>query len=232
MMTLGLTRRLTMVAAVAGLALGAATATPASAISMQFKMFDHPDRQKKNEAYGLRLDREDPDTFFSAGANAGASTVTLTYDLTALTFMLEGTMVRSLDGSIWDLSYGMDGLTPGTDGPDVDFGAFASSSLIANSLTCADILCLGESPIEVGRKARADDLFFAFGATSDFSPGSNNDEFGVVRGNIMTATGWVGGSGTNDFLFAGTVVPLPAPLLLLGSALLGLGFLSRRRAAV
>lgn len=217
--------------AIAGVvALGAMTAAPASAEVLRFKMFDHPDGQlQATQDYGIRLDGLNPNTFFSAGADADNSTVRLSYDTTALTFQLEGTVRRNRDDSIWGLDYGMSGLTNGSNGPDLDFGAFAASLLTSDTLTCLSGACIGEADISLGRKSRSDNLFFAFGATGDFAPGFDNDEFGVVRGGIMTATGWVDGNGTNDILMAGVVVPLPAPLALLASAMLGLGVLGARR---
>lgn len=217
-------------------ALGTMTAAPASAAVLQFLMFDHPDGSevKNGKEYGIRLDGFNPNTFFSAGADADNSTVRLTYDTSALTFKLEGTVRRNRDNSVWGLDYSMDGLTNGSSGQDVDFGAFGGSSLTSDTLTCLSGACLGdintpaEADISLGRKSRSDNLFFAFGATGDFGPGEN-DEFGVVRGDIMTATGWVNGSGTNDILMAGQIVPLPAPILLLASAMLGLGALGSRR---
>jgi len=221
-------------AMIGAIAIGSmAAAAPASAEVLRFLMFDHPDGALADapdfKDYGIRLDGLNPNTFFSAGADAANSTVQLSYDTTALTFKLEGTVRRNRDNSIWTLDYGMSGLTNGAAGPDVDFGAFGASVLTSDTLSCFSGACNGEADIPLGRKSRSDNLFFAFGATNDFAPGFNNDEFGVVRGGIMTATGWVDGSGTNDILMAGQIVPLPAPILLLASAMFGLGVLTRRR---
>lgn len=218
-------------AAVCLTALGVSVATPAAATIFQFDMFDHADgAEAANFDYGLRLDFLG--MFFSAGPDAAGSTLQLTYDDQTRAFALQGTMRRNGDDSIWALDYRMSNVRNGaTPGVNVDFGAFGESNLIADSLTCVSGACVGENAIAVGRKANGDGLFFGFGATT-----ANDDEFDVVRGDIMTAAGWVAREPANfgccnDFLLAGqaSVVPLPAPILLLGTALVGLGMMGSRR---
>lgn len=221
--------------AVAGLSLAGA---PASADVLTFALFDHEDGgQNPPNHYGLRIDHLN--SFFSAGTGAANSTVTLTYDSDNGTIDLSGTMRRNtnpgvFDGTVWELDYRMSGVTNGSVGSDLDFGAFeGTATLVADTLTCISNCDVGDTAIELGAKAASDGLLFGFGA-----PGAGNDEFDVVRGGVMTAAGWIGPVGApanrpccNDFLLAGVqvAVPLPASILMLGAAMIGLGLLSRRR---
>lgn len=223
--------------------------SPVYATQFTYAMFDHPNgTEADNFQYGLRLDNLG--MFFSAGPNAASSTVTLVYDDDAKTMSLTGTLMRnaadgSLDGTEWALNYSFSGLTVGTSGlvPTADFGAFDGtngsviSTLVEDTLLCTN--CIGAEEdmlIRLGAKAKTNNpegLFFGFGLP-DTPPDANgvNDEFNVVRGNVITGTGWVMPSGAtanknccNDFLLAGAVapqlnpIPLPAGLPLLAAGI-------------
>lgn len=220
-------------AAVAATAAIISMTAPANAASTTYNMFDHPDGAKSaTYDYGLRLDRENPDMFFSAEDGSGNSILQLEY--TAPTpngsdamFTLSGQVrlngyAGAWNNTLWDVVYSMSGVTDHGNGI---FVAGANSTMGADSLTCASAAC-GTASYTIGRKARASDtVFFALGIPGD-DPGN------IVRGGVLTATGWADGAGTNDWLLTGqvAVAPLPAGVLFLLTGLAGLGFVARRRA--
>ena len=212
------------IASATGLAISFA-ATASSAATFVYDLLDNPDGAETVNGYdyGLRLD--DSNMFFSFENGASA---TLTYDDVALTAVISGTMVESLGfagdnttrvfGDTWTLSYTMDGLTDLSGGQFLDETGNGSGSISFNGTT-----------ISLGSKSRPDGVFFYLTDDSNRDPNPNDE--------VLVGEGWVGGSGTQDFLFLAELnnggdlpdIPLPAAGWMLIAGLGGLGALRRRR---
>lgn len=182
-----------------------------SASAVIFDLADHSDGAKTPPfEYGLRLD--DEGKFFSFD---GISTARLSVDTTSVAASISGTVIENsaTDDAVaaWTLSYVFSGITlVGTDGEFTATGGTGTLMEIGGSL---DIINL------VGKQKAFTGIAFSF----------LNDGFRLPVNSGFVGRGWIDKPGTNDFLLTATVVPLPPAALLFGSALAGMGFLSRRR---
>ena len=208
----------------------AISATAATSATYVYDLFDNPDGSETGNGYdyGLRLD--DSNKFFSFENGASA---TLSYDDVAKTAEISGTMRESLGfdtdgatrlfGTLWTVSYTMDMLTDLGGGLFLDETGNGSGSISETGTS-----------ISLGAKARGDGVYFYFTEDSNRDPNTNDE--------LYVGEGWVGGSGTQDFLFLGELnedisidlpttpqVPLPAAGWMLIAGLGGLGAMRRLR---
>ena len=222
---------------IASIASGIVVSTAAQATTFVYGSGDHPDgNQSANYNYGLRLDREDPDRFFSFGpsveqvANPSLSTFSafLVYDDAAQTVTMSGTMTESLSGGgtgdTFRLTYTMTGVT--------NTGALGSGLFTDFSGSGMGSLTNGSETFALGADARPVSEYFVFGLNSR-------------NYNGITGEGWVGQESgqdkPNDFLFTAVYigdtppgndpdpVPLPAAGWMLMAGLAGMGVMRRRR---
>ena len=169
----------------------AISATAATSATYVYDLFDNPDGSETGNGYdyGLRLD--DSNKFFSFENGASA---TLSYDDVAKTAEISGTMRESLGfdtdgatrlfGTLWTVSYTMDMLTDLGGGLFLDETGNGSGSISETGTS-----------ISLGAKARGDGVYFYFTEDSNRDPNTNDE--------LYVGEGWVGGSGTQDFLFLG-----------------------------
>ncbi|MEM9011587.1 MAG: PEP-CTERM sorting domain-containing protein [Pseudomonadota bacterium] len=196
-------------------------ATEAPATTYIWDLVDHPDRAIQSEDYGLRLDRESPDAFWSM--NSGAAVAKLTYDSAAGTAEITGTMLGD-GGGLWDISYTLTGITDLTNG---FFYARRGSGSISEQGGPGFENLVGKGK-GCGFRCR-----YQFAFVSDTY--NFDDQARPTSNGGITGSGWIRGHGTNDFLFSAntppSIVPVPGSLLMLLSALLGFGFMTRKRSA-
>lgn len=194
---------------------------PSNAMSRSFLLMDHPSgNQASTFDYGIRLDALG-DRFWTLNRDNGALAA-LTFDSMAGTADLSGFVVESLGNGLFGDTYALDfefsGLTffPDGDGFEATGG---SGSLFDTDETIA-----------LDAKQNGSGIAFIFDLDGFRIAGDSTT--GVGRG-WLTPNGLM--NDTNDFLFktaeppAVNDVPLPASVLLLGSAVIGLGAASRRR---
>ena len=222
----------------AAIATAFVVATSAHATTFVYGLGDHPDGNKSDDYnYGLRLDREDPDRFFSFGpsvetiANPTLSRFSayLIYDAFENTVTMRGEMTESLQsggiGGTYTLTYTIRGVA--------NIGALGSGHFRDSSGSGMGSLTNGTETFDLGADSRSDGAYFIFGTDSRSYSG-------------ITGEGWVGQlSGQdkpNDFLFTATfigntppgqddptVTPLPAAGWMLLAGLGGIGLMRRRR---
>lgn len=199
------------------LALGLSVGT-AQAVTYEYQLADFPNGgASANYDYGLRLDREEPKArFFSFSNGDGA---TLTYDDEAGTAEISGTVRESMfgkfDGSLFNISYTMSGLTDLGGGSFLDFAGNGSGT-ISNPW----------DSLSFGAAANTSGLYLVF-AVDD----ANVPDYGQSLGGAHVGHGWVQkGPGSNDFLFTATPTVAPVPLPAAGWMLIaGIGGLSAMR---
>ncbi|MFK8031935.1 MAG: VPLPA-CTERM sorting domain-containing protein [Gammaproteobacteria bacterium] len=166
--------------------------------------------------YGLRLD--DTDQTFTVGDNlpgtySGAE-ATITFDPADLAAgaVLVGTIIDNATGAVWDVTYSMTGLTAAANG---GFIAAAGSGTVTEQLGPGVFTLVGMSD-GTGVFIFDDDGHRIVGSSSGW-----------------VGRGWFEGTGSNDFLVVGTPspqpVPLPAAFWLLGTGLVSLFGLKRRK---
>ncbi|MEL6957577.1 MAG: VPLPA-CTERM sorting domain-containing protein [Pseudomonadota bacterium] len=203
----------------------------ATAATFGFALSDHPGGGMSHTYdYGLRLDRENPDRFFSFGNGASAY---MFYDddngganTRAILF---GTMRESLgngnDGGLFNFAYEMLGVTNTGTGTFTDYSGTGNGFVFGAGA--------GGSDLALGSAARGDGAYFLFGEEIT----SHNQGNASYEG-----AGWVQkGPGANDFLFTAeqsiipvppdsvSPVPLPAASWMLIAGLGGLAAMGRRR---
>ncbi|MEL7131259.1 MAG: VPLPA-CTERM sorting domain-containing protein [Pseudomonadota bacterium] len=212
---------------VAAAALTLIMGTVAHASTMfSYQLDDHPNGGKSaTYDYGLRLDRESPDMFFSLSTKNGADAY-MSYDAAAGTAVMYGTLVQSLGngvfGNTFTFQYNLSGLTDDGNGGFTDTTGKGSGFVFGAGA--------GGSDLSLGAAAKKSNLYageyFRFGLDAL----SDRPHTG------FEGTGWVqSGPGANDFLFTATIatdappppqvpnVPLPAAgwMLLLGLGAIG-----------
>lgn len=240
-----------------GLAVAFLSVSDASAFTVKYKLADHPaGTESPPFDYGLRKDDGggtlgNPE-FFSFSTN-GAS-VTMVYDSEGGpngegTAKISGQVYAQFDNGersdnipdenqtpigdgLWELEYTYTGIifdeatkqfyVPKYDENGDSFGS-GIGTVTPNDQSSGEEIDLGTKSAK--KKFSYDD-----------EPGKVDFFFHLALGHRGAAepfpfggAGWVGGDGTNDFLFTAQVVPLPAPVLLLGAALFGLGAAGYRK---
>lgn len=188
----------------------------ASAFS-SYVLSDHPNRGKQNQDYGARLDAI---SMFFSFSLPGARTV-LSFDDSSAS--MTGTMVRDSDNMVFDLTYTFGGVE--AYGPDGFKATDGSGTLVKED--GSETIYLG---YKQGNSGVENGFAFLFG--SDGHRLSDPDGY-AGRGwlTVGFAPDNMSDAGTNDFLFTASPVPLPAPVLMLGAALLGIGAAGMRRNA-
>lgn len=212
--------------------------TSAQAATYFYGLGDHPDgNMSATYDYGLRLDREDPDRFFSFGApvdtiaspTASDFSAFLLYDDVAGTVSMRGTMVESIAG----------GGTGGTYRLEYDIAGVTNTGPLGSGLF-SDFSGTG-----IGSLSNATE---SFALNADSRPGGEFFVFGLGSRNFngITGEGWVGQdqgeAKPNDFLFTAILlgdtpppgnplnpVPLPAAGWMLIAGLGGMFAMRRRK---
>ena len=216
-------RRLACLVAAGAISLAGAAA---HAATFTYDLLDHGyGNMAHTFDYGLRLDRETPDRFFSFENGAAA---TLVYDDVDLTATISGSMREHLGrdqnnmevlGELFTISYKITGVTDMGDGQFVDYSGTGTGSIFRGN----DVLALG---------AAANNALEYFIFKGDGHRLPNDSDTHVGRG-------WVQKNpGANDFLFQASLrpddnvppVPLPAAGWMLIAGLAGLGLMGRRKA--
>lgn len=179
----------------------------ASASIYTYILDDHPDgNQQANYDYGLRLDSQNPDLYYTFQLGNAR----LTYDDIALTASITGTVNQSTPV---DQTSGVDTLIDYTLSGIVDFG----NGFFTATDGSGDV-----GGLTLTGKQNGAGLAFLFLNDGHRLPGTTG----------ISGRGWLQGAGTNDFLFTASAVPVPAAIWLFGTALIGLvGFSKRRKAA-
>lgn len=201
-----------------GAALSLLASLPASAVTVRYELNDHPDRAKKAYDYGIRLDSEGK--FFSFN---GPDQVILSIDTGATpTASIFGNVIENGTSDVWELSYTFtNGVTLDPDG-DTSDGEFTANDGVG---TLRNLTNVAAAVINLTGKSNgvAEFLFLD----------DNHRLAGHSGFSSLVGRGWLDASGTNDFLFTATVVPLPAalPLLAGGLGVLGLAGWRRRKTA-
>ncbi len=235
---------LSCVAVAAGLALALSTASLAHAESFTYILGNHPDGSANPPAYGLRLDGlfdGDQDTTVTFDFEYGTSAMYLTYDSTAGTVHIYGTV------------YGGEDSGTGYSGTptyyEVDFLYSANVSNVDGSFDGTGDeklkVTAEDHTLNVGTIKRISDgetwdledeqgshtYSFKFNNTDDHRLPSSLQNKGVFVG-----WGWLNHSGQShlydsDWLFTATPVPEPGTFLLMGMSLVGAAAVVRRRRA-
>ncbi|MET1410769.1 VPLPA-CTERM sorting domain-containing protein [Roseibium sp. HPY-6] len=196
-------------AVIAGIALSALAVVPASAATFSYLLADHPDRAIKARDYGIRLDSLSPDHFFSFDTND----TKLHVDTVASSAFINGTVRENGSGTdTWFLAYNLSSALTVDDPAKGTFTADGGFGTLTNLNTLEVINLVGKS------NGTAEFLFLDDGHRLPTSDG-------------LVGRGWLQGMPSpNDFLFtATTVVPLPAGIALLASALGAFGLVGWRR---
>lgn len=189
------------------------------ASTVNYRLYDHG-QGALGPNYGVRVDvlaalvGIDPTTF-SASTNGG--NLLLSYDDMALTASISGTVSSNDTGEILDLAYTLSGLTARTDG---GFTATGGDGNINGSLNGTDL------DFDFDAKQNGSGIAATFAFDGHRLP--NDTTTGVFRGWFVNTNRPC----CNDFLVQAAVVPLPVPLALLVTSLVGLGWVARRRRTV
>ena len=199
-----------------------------------YNLHDHPNgSESDNFDYGIRLDREDPNHFFTFGSGSNAI---LEYDVDKATAILSGSVFRSTGvgttGAEYTLSYTLTGVR------DLGGGFFVQET--ANSFGSLDLVgpTTDDDPQATLRLGTASNGSYYFKFAND---GHRLASDGSDAADGISGRGWVqSDDGPNDFLFTGslatpnenddpTVAPLPAAGWMLLAGIGGIGLMRRRR---
>ena len=193
----------------------------AFAAIVTFQLGDHPDaalyQSDPTSPYGLRYDAAPPagsGPTFSVGTNLGGlgGAVYLTWDDANLAAgaTLSGTLERNDDGTFWDVTYVLTGVTSDGNGGIVATGG--SGSVDENGGALRSIALSGE------QNGSGDAFIFA------------NDGHRLAASTGWVGRGWLLPSGSvDDWLVTAEPVPVPAAVWLFGTALLGLAGAKHRK---
>ena len=197
-----------------------------------YDLYDHPDRGVPSEYYGLRLDGFG-DRFFSFEDASGNSLARMFVDFGTGsgdgTASITGQM-RENDGSVWDLSVAMTGVTA-LDGLG-SFGALEYTATLTNVADNTDVLNIDGKGKDVRREGENSGISYEWTLfLQDLGGNTDWRAPNVTAGWVMSVNGQQPTATPNDFLATVVPVPLPAGGLLLLTAIGAIGVARRRKAA-